>query len=242
MTFAYIIEPPFNYHNESGTLAGCDIDLARHVFKQINDEEFAPVQTEFADLLPGLTRGDWQMTTGLFSSEERSKIATFTRPIWALPDGLLVPEGNPHAITGYRSLAKTANGTLAVIRDQIQHRTARDLGLPESRITAFETYEDAAAAVENGTVSAYASVARAHAGFLAGHPDKPLEVVAVPSSEKAPAYGAFAVALSRPDLLDRANEILSQYLGSPDHRRMMAGYGFTDAEIDLVSPPHNRQR
>lgn len=30
------------------------------------------------------------MTTGLFSTEERKKMTLFSKPIWELPDGLLV--------------------------------------------------------------------------------------------------------------------------------------------------------
>mgnify|MGYP001553307934 CR=1 FL=1 len=29
--------------------------------------------------------------------------------------------------------------------------------------------------------------------------------------------------------------VLADYLGSPEHRAMMAGFGFSDAEIDLVA-------
>lgn len=45
------------------------------------------------------------MTTGLFVTPERQRVAIFSRPIWSLSDGLLVRRGNPARITGYRSLA-----------------------------------------------------------------------------------------------------------------------------------------
>ncbi len=29
MKFAYLIEPPFNYREDDGTVTGCDVELAR---------------------------------------------------------------------------------------------------------------------------------------------------------------------------------------------------------------------
>ena len=55
---------------------------------------------------------------------------------------------------------------LAVIRDQVQHRSAIEFGVSDYQIAVFETYEDAAMAVRTGAVDAYASVARAHGGFM----------------------------------------------------------------------------
>ena len=58
MKFAYLIEPPFNYREESGKIKGHDIDLAKHIFEQLG-EGFEPVETEFAKLIPGLAAGNW---------------------------------------------------------------------------------------------------------------------------------------------------------------------------------------
>ncbi|WP_348528988.1 transporter substrate-binding domain-containing protein [Mesorhizobium australicum] len=93
--FAYLIEPPFNYRDADGTVTGCDVALARTVLGMVGLHDVEMVETEFAHLLPALSEGRWQMTTGLFATEERRWIAAFSRPIWALPDGLLVRKGNP---------------------------------------------------------------------------------------------------------------------------------------------------
>ncbi|MEM9498986.1 MAG: transporter substrate-binding domain-containing protein, partial [Pseudomonadota bacterium] len=86
MKFAYLIEPPFNYVDASGRVTGCDVELAKYVFSEIGIAGFEPVETEFAELLPGVRDGKWRMTTGLFGTDERRKNALFSRPIWALPD------------------------------------------------------------------------------------------------------------------------------------------------------------
>ena len=233
--FAYLIEPPFNYRNADGTVTGCDVALARTVLGMVGIHDFEMVETEFAQLLPGLAGRRWQMTTGVFVTEERRRIAAFSRPIWALPDGLLVQKGNPLRLTGYRSVAGTDGCVLAVIRDQIQHRSAVDFDVPEGRIQVFETYADAARAVADGRVHAYASVARAHSGFIERHPDMQLSVVAVGPDEKEPAFGSFAFGKSEDAFRGAIDDALLAYLGSGEHRAMMREFGFDDAEVDLVA-------
>lgn len=234
MKFAYLIEPPFNYRDDDGRVTGCDVDLARYVFAKMGIDSFEPMEAEFADLLSGLAAGRWRMTTGLFGTEERQNIASFSRPIWALPDGLLVTKGNPLGLVGYQSIAEQAGCILAVIRDQFQHHSAVQFGISKDRIKIFETYTDAAAAVRGCHVSAYASVARAHAGFIERNPDWGLDLTVVPDAEKKPAFGSFAFVKSDDDFRNDVDRVLGGYLGTSAHRCMMFRYGFSDDEIDLL--------
>ena len=232
MRIAYLIEPPFNYVGEEGEVTGCDVELARYVIDQLDIDEVEFVETEFAQLLPGLARDDWQMTTGLFASPERQRVALFSRPIWALPDGFLVRTEDAQRLAGYRSLAVSGGLKLAVIRDQVQQVTALELGVTPDQIRVFETYADAARAVQDWTVSAFASVARAHAGFLQTNDAAGFTVVDVPLRERAPAFGCFAFGLSANDLRNRVDQVLNIFIGSAEHRRLMTAFGFAGADVD----------
>ncbi len=234
MKFAYLIEPPFNFRDKDGVVVGCDIELAEYVLSELGRSPIEFVESEFAELLPGVGAGRWQMTTGLFGTDERREFASFSRPIWALSDGLLVREGNPLRLHGYRSIAENLDCILAVIRDQFQHRSAMDFGIPEDRIAIFETYSAAAIAVRDGRVDAYASVGRAHSGFVQRNPGWALDVVTVPLLEKAPAFGSFAFGRADAELRHAVDEVLVRYVGTPAHRKMMSRYGFFDHEIDLL--------
>lgn len=235
MKFAYLIEPPFNYVDTTGRVTGCDIELARHVFDELGIVDFEPVETEFAELLSGLGDGRWRMTTGLFGTDERRQSAQFSRPIWALADGLLVVKGNPIGLSGYQSVADNPRARLAVIRDQFQHRSAVKFGVKNDRIAIFETYTAAAKAVRDREVDAYASVGMAHAGFIEQNDNWPLESVLVPSDEKPPAFGSYAFGLNDTELLREVDAVLSEYLGTKAHREMVAAFGFSDHEVDLVA-------
>lgn len=234
LTFAFLQEPPFCFTDASGEVAGCDTELARKVCQTLGLEAFSPVETEFARLLPGLTRGEWNMTTGLFISDERKKSVNFTRPIWVLQDGLLVAKGNPREFKGYRSIAEDEAALIAVISGQVQHQTALQNGVPPERIRIFATQAGAADAVGAGAVHAYASVAMAHRGYLAQHFNAPLAVIDVPAAEKQPAAGAFALAKDNAILRQRIDSCLDDLLGSPWHRDMMAEYGFSEGDIDRL--------
>lgn len=236
MKFAYLIEPPFNYVDSAGHVTGCDVALARHVVTHLGLDPFEPVETTFAELLPGLSQGRWQMTTGLFATAERRALAGFSRPIWALADGLLVRQGNPLRLSGYTSLAQNGQARLGVIHNQVQHHTAATLGVPEERTMRFDTYTQAATALRRGQVDAYASVERAHRGFLDRHRDWPVESIPVPPAEKPPAVGCFAFAREDVALRRAVNAVLSSYLGSTAHRDMVTAFGMSQADVDLIAP------
>jgi polar amino acid transport system substrate-binding protein len=184
------------------------------------------VEAQFADLIPGLVDGRWTMTTGLFVTPERRTRVAFSRPIWALHDGLLVRAGNPRSIAGYRSVAADANAMLAIVKDQRQRDSAIELGVPAARIVEFHAQKEAADAVAGGAADAYASVAMVHRGYLASHPSALLAVIDVPPSEQAPAFGAFGFAQSNAGLADAVDRALQPYLGSEAHRQLMTSYGF----------------
>lgn len=174
------------------------------------------------------------MTTGLFITEDRRKTVDFSAPIWVLPDGLLVPAGNPRRLCGYASIASLGYTRLAVVADQVQHTTARALGVPADCITVYGTYAQAAEAVAVGLVDAFASVARAHRGHLEQVPGAALAVVDVPVSEKEPASGAFAFAKASRALCAAIDRVLASYLGTPAHRALVRRFGFSDADVELL--------
>jgi polar amino acid transport system substrate-binding protein len=212
MKFAWIDERPFNYLDGSGErseLRGCDVALVRAAFARLG-VDFEPVRTTFGDLLPGLARGRWDVTTGMFITRARQRLASFTRPIWSLGDGILLPAA-AREINGYQSLAATGV-RLAVLRDQVQARNALANGFTAGDLVVYEDYPQAAAAVVSGEVGGYASVALAHREHLTAHPDETLAVVTVPRREVAPSPGGFACA--SPEISIRMNVVLDQILGS----------------------------
>ena len=95
---------------------------------------------------------------------------------------------------------------------------------------------DAIEAVRSGAIDAYASTAlenriladRIGGSVLEAAAHEPAETG---RQQKLP-LGAFSFSRSNSDLLHAVNRQLRSYLGSPNHRERMAGFGLTPNEID----------
>lgn len=229
IVFAYLDEPPFCWPGAGGDARGCDVELVTAALRTLGIAEFAQQPTTFAELLPGLASGRWTLTTPLFVTAERRQLVDFSRPVWALADGLLVRSADRGPLTGYHAVA-AAGACLVVVGGQVQEQSGLAAGIAPERMIRVATQEEAVAAVRTGRADAYASVAMAHRGYLARQPDAELAVVSVPASESAPAAGAFAFGKRQAALRERFDAALPGLLGSEWHRTMMARHGFPAGE------------
>jgi len=87
---AYIDEPPFYWTGSDKKVTGADIEYCH---------------TSFDKLLPGLEQNLWDMNVPIFVIAERARRVTFSDPVWALGDGILVQKSNPKSLTSYETLA-----------------------------------------------------------------------------------------------------------------------------------------
>jgi len=229
IVFAYLDEPPFCWPASGGTAQGCDVELVTAAFRTLGITTFEQQLTTFAELLPGLASGRWTVTTPLFVTTERRRLVDFSRPVWALADGLLVRSADRGLLTGYRAVV-VAGARLVVVGGQVQEQAGLAAGIAPERLIRVATQEEAVTAVKTGQADAYASVAMAHRGYLARQPDADLTVVAVPTSESTPAAGAFAFGKQDATLRERFNAALESLVGGDWHRAMMARHGFPAGE------------
>ncbi len=229
IVFAYLDEPPFCWLGVGGTAQGCDVELATAAFRALGITEFEQQLTTFAELLPGLASGRWTITTPLFVTAARRQLVDFSRPVWALADGLLVRARERVRLTGYRAVA-AAGARLVVVAEQVQEQAGLSAGIAPERMIRVATQEEAVAAIRAGEADAYASVAMAHRGYLAREPEAELAIVNVPASESVPAAGAFAFGKQHAALRQRFDAALEGLVGSGWHRAMMALHGFPTGE------------
>ena len=233
VVFAYLDEPPFCAPAAEGPV-GCDVEVAFAVLRAIGVERIETRLVTFAELLPGVASGAWQINTPLFITEERTRLVEFSRPVWSLADGLMVQAGNPKRLTSYRAFAAHAESRLVVVADQVQEQRALGAGLDPARVLRVATQPEAVAAVRDGRADAYASVAMAHRGFLRAAPDARLAVVDFGADGGAAAEGAYSFAKSSADLRRAFDGALRRFLGSPEHRAIMRRYDFADADVERI--------
>jgi polar amino acid transport system substrate-binding protein len=235
IVFAYLDEPPFCAPAADGPV-GCDVEVAFATLRAIGIERIETRLVTFAELLPGVASGAWQVNTPLFITEERARLVDFSRPVWSLADGLMVQVGNPKRLTSYRALAAHSDARLMVVADQVQEQRALSAGLDPARVLRVATQPEAVAAVRDGRADAYASVAMAHRGFLRAAPDAQLAVVDFGADGGMAAEGAYSFAKSNADLRRAFDGALQRFLGTPEHRAIMRRYDFTEADVDRVLP------
>jgi polar amino acid transport system substrate-binding protein len=235
VVLAYIDEPPFATPLPNGAAKGCDVDLALKGLRAIGVREVELRLTTFAELLPGVASGQWTMNTPLFVSAERQGIVSFSRPVWALVDGFVVPAGNPNSITSYRAIAD-GRYRLALVGGQIQRNSALAAGVSAAQIIEFPTQHEALKAVRAGRADAYASTALGNRTVLeqSGHGGL-MSVDAQDDFLGTPPVGAFSYAHASVDLRRTFDAFLADYVGGTEHRDRMLRHGLTKTEIDPVA-------
>ncbi len=234
VVFAYIEEPPFAATID-GQPSGSDIDVARAILSRMEIQDVEVRKVEFPDMLPGVAAGRWTMNTALFVTPERAQTVTFSNPIWALVDGMIVRAGNPKRIASYRSLV-TSDARLGLVKATVQVDAAEAAGVPANRIVEFNAQEEAIEAIKRGHVDAYANTALGQRGLLASLKDPEL-VLAEPfeppqeNGRAKAGFGAFSFNKANVAFIDRFNAELAKFLGSVKHRALLARYGFGQDEI-----------
>ncbi|MFN8457867.1 MAG: transporter substrate-binding domain-containing protein [Anaerolineae bacterium] len=239
IVFAYLDEPPFCLPGTDGQPSGCDIEVGLTILKSIGIQQVETRLVTFADLLPGVMKGQWTMNTAMFITPERSRLVDFSRPVWALVDGLIVRKNNPKELINYEAVAANSAAKLGVVKDTVQRQTALNVGVPMERIVELTTQHESIEALLTGEIDAFASTAIGNRVFVQRANDARLAAIEVASADAmkertAPAFGAFSFAKSNSGLRVAFDAALKVYLGSSQHRTLMAQYGFTSADIDLV--------
>lgn len=239
IVFAYLDEPPFGFLSPEGRPSGCDVEVGLTILKSIGIQQVETRLVTFADLLPGVMNGQWAINTAMFVTPERSRLVDFSRPVWALADGFIVKTGNPKALISYTALAANPTAKLGVVKDTVQRQAALKAGVPRERIVELTTQNESLAALLTGEIDAFASTALGNRVFVRAANNASLAVVDLTAANQTeeritPAFGAFSFAKSNGGLRQAFDTALQAYLGSSQHRTLMAHYGFTDTDIDLV--------
>lgn len=233
IVYAFIDEPPFGAPGPDGSPVGYDYSVAVEVLSRLGVTQIAHKLVTFADLIPGVAEGMWDINTGMFITPRRSEQVIFSNPIWALVDGFVVPAGNPKQIRSYEDAARDATIVLGVVEGNVQIETALAAGVPESRIRRFKNQHEVVEQVATGAVSAYPGAALAHRGFLNRLGENRVQVVEVKSAAELP-LGALSFGKQNARLAKAFNSELVGFLGSKRHEELARQHGLSRAEIDPV--------
>jgi polar amino acid transport system substrate-binding protein len=228
----YANEAPYAYTLPDGRVTGESPEIIRVVMAKLGAKKVDTVLAEWGALIPGLQAGRFDLiAAGMYVTPERRQQVLFTDPHFQVRDTLLVARGNPKHLTSYAAIAKNNDAKVAVMAGTAQYAYARQAGIPEARILQVPSTIAQLQAVRTGRADAAAGT-RLTMKDLAAKGGKAVE--AIDNFNDDPAhigYGAFAFRKQDQDLRDAVNAALKQWLGSDEHLKVVAPFGFDRANV-----------
>lgn len=224
---AYAWEPPFALRDEQGWVSGEAPEVARAVLARMGITDIRWVQRDFADLIPELRAGRFDMiASGQFVTPEREALVAFSQPSACVEPALLVRRGNPLGLYSLQDLAARNQARLALLSGAVEADEARQAGVPPERLFFFATVDLALRAMDQHLVDALA-LSGPSINYLAQQ--RPALERATPFRGARPISGcaAFAFRAGDSELRDRFDRELAAFIGSPEHLELIAPFGFS---------------
>ncbi len=228
----YANETPFAYTKLDGTVTGESPEIAKIIFGKIGVTKVNAVLTEWGSLIPGLIAGRFDViAAGMYVTPERAKQVLFSDPHYQLGDTLLVAKGNPSKLTSYADIAANDKVKIAIMAGTSQYAYAIAAGIPEGRIMQVPSPTAQLMAVRTRRAQAAVGTALTMKGLAVKGGSR---VAAITDFKDDPAhmgYGALAFRQQDTDLRDTVNTALQGWIGSEEHLRTVAPFGFDTSNL-----------
>lgn len=229
-------EIPYGYVDPNGEALGAGPDVAKHIVEEMGIENIEWVTTQFSSLIPGLQADRFDMVAAEMAIlPERCEQVIYSEPNTSYGEGLLVAEGNPSDVHSYADFAERDDVTVAIMAGADQLEMMQELGVPEDRIVTISSNSDAISTVSTGRADAYAAT-----GLTASELAEQSDAVELASDFEDPiindaevrSWGGFTFASDNEELRDAVNEVLAEFKETDEWEETLAGYGFTEADIE----------
>jgi polar amino acid transport system substrate-binding protein len=228
----YANESPFAYTTPDGTVTGESPEIAKKVFAKLGVKKVDAVLTEWGSLIPGLRAGRFDViAAGMYVTPERCKQVAFANPQYQIQDTLLTLKGNPKNLQSYADVAKNPDAKLAVMAGSVELGYARDSGVKDGQLLQVPDTTAQLQAVRASRADAAAGTALTMKG-LAEKAGPTVEAIPKFADDpKHTGYGALAFRPDDTDLRDAVNQQLKAWLGTPDHLKTVAPFGFDKSNL-----------
>lgn len=228
----YANEAPFAYTRPDGAVTGESPEIAKVVFKTLGVKKVNAVLTEWGGLIPGLIAGRFDViAAGMYVTPERLKQVLFTDPHYQIGDTLLVAKGNPKQLDSYAGFAKNDKLKLAIMAGTAEYTYAREAGIPEAQIMQVPNTIAQLQAVRTGRADAAVGT-QLTMKDLAQKGGKKVQTIADFKDDPAhTGYGALAFRNEDKDLRDAVNTALKPWLGTDEHLKTVAPFGFDKSNL-----------
>ncbi|MBS0353418.1 MAG: transporter substrate-binding domain-containing protein [Proteobacteria bacterium] len=232
----YAVEAPYAYLLASGDVTGESPEVARRIVARLGIPHIEWRLAEFSELIPELEDGRIDViAAGMFITPERARRVSFSEPTFHVSEGLLVNPGNPHALHSYADAVHNSLVKIAVLSGSIEEAQLDALVRDPAQLTRVPDARTGRIAVETGAVQGFA-LSLPSLRWLALQRELGHTEIATPFSQPnmlpgLAGYGAFAFRKDDTRLLAAWNATQTGYIGSPEHRALIAALGFDDGEL-----------
>lgn len=231
----YAVEAPYAYITAEGHVTGESPEVAKTIIESLGIERTEWIQTEFDQLIPGLLDQRFDViAAGMFITAERAEKVQFSNPTFHVQPGLLVYMENPLQLHTYEDIANNRAAKVAALSGSVEETLLREAGVVDSQLVLVADALTGEIALRTGLVNALA-LSSPTVRWLAANDTSGTTValeVTTPSGLSAGwGYGGFVFRPTDRQLLDAWNKELATYIGSPNHIKLIAQFGFTEAEL-----------
>ena len=228
----YANETPFAYTETDGRVTGESPEIAKIIFEKMGFKQVDGVLTEWGSLIPGLRAGRFDViAAGMYITPARCKQVIFTDPQYALPDTLLVAQGNPKNLHSYADIAKNPDVKLAIMAGTVNLAYARDSGIKDAQILQVPDTTAQLQAVRAGRADAAVGTQLTMKGLAKKGGDKGEAIADFTDDPAHTGYGALAFRPEDKALRDAVNAEMKQWLGSEEHLKTVAPFGFDRSNV-----------
>lgn len=232
----YAVEPPYAYVERGVHVTGESPEIAKLLVKRLGIERIVWVQTTFDALIPELELGRFDLiAAGMHITKPRAARVAFTRPTFQGRPALLVLHSNPRQLHTCADVMADSGIRIAVLSGAVEFDALQACGVPRSQLLVVPDALAGRAAVESHLADGLALTELAVRWMVVNSASHELEMV-VPfecssTGVAVAGYSGLAVRKSDADLLQACDRILADYLGTPEHRKLVAGFGFADGNL-----------
>lgn len=223
----YAVEAPYAWINAEGRVTGESPEVLRVVANRLGVGSIEWRQVDFSKLIEELREGKVDVVaSGLFITPERQKLVRFSRPTFRVREAFLVRQGNPRA-PGALAPTPGATPVVAVVAGAYEEILLVDHGWSPEALYRVPDALTGLRTVESGRVDALMlssptlrTMARQHQGLE----------VRVPEGSPGQ-LGGFAFRTEDEALVRAWDEVLENYIGSPEHLSVVSPLGFTSDDL-----------
>jgi len=228
-------EAPYGFTDPSGKVTGESVEVGRAVLKALGINDIQATTVEFGSLIPALGARQFDMVTaGMFINPTRCAAATFSDPDYTAPTAFLVPKGNPKGIATFDDV-KSKNLKLAVLSGAVEQGYAKDSGIPDSQVQAFDTQNTLLQAVSAGRVDAGALTNISLNDVVGKNPTVAVEVTKgffpVLNGKETLSAGAFVFRKGDEAFANAFNAELKKLHDSGDWLKVASPFGFNQDNV-----------